>query len=261
MLKIVLLFICSLSLFAKTNPWYSRVNTKIEAGIYLPMESGYIENIQGTSNFNKDFGYKNAKASYFSLEITHDYHYVPNLYISYFNMQDNQNATLTKAIQVANQTFDSNVLSTIDYQIFSATFYQDFQIKGEVFTLFGSKHYSGDLEFDVGVTTKNFHWHYKVKDLTNLSRRASWIKVDESIPLPYLGVKYFFYKLTLYANINDLAFNSAKSSTYHAGIEYKVTKNLYLNAAYINEEFNVIEKEDTIDFKTSGYKFSFKYAF
>ena len=261
MLKVILLFICSLSLFAQTNSWYSRVNTKVEAGIYLPIESGYIENIQGTSSFTKDFDYKDAKASYFSLEITHDYDYIPNFYISYFNMQDSQSATLTKPAQVANQTFDSNVSSTIDYQVLSATLYQDFQINGEMFTFFGSNHYSGDLEFDVGLSTKIFHWYYQVKDLTNLARKTSWIRANEFIPLPYLGLKYFLYKLTLYANVNDLAFSRAKSSTYHAGIDYRVTTNLYLNAAYINEEFNVVEKEDIIDFKTSGYKFSFKYAF
>jgi len=261
MLKVILLFIYMLPLFAQTNPCHSRVKTTIEAGIYLPNESGNIENVYGSSSFSKDFGYKNTQASYFSIEVINNYDYIPNLYISYFNMQDNQSVTLTKAIQVANKNFDSNISSSIDYQVLSANIYQDLQLKGDIFTLFGRNYYTGDVEFDVGFTTKLFHWHYKVKDLTDLSRKTAWIQANEFIPLPYIGIKYFLYRFHFYANANDLAFSRAKSSTYKVGIEYRVTPKLYLNSAYIDERFNVLEKQDTIKFRTAGYKFSFKYSF
>ena len=267
MLKVILLFISSLMLFAQTDQpqtdqsWYSRINVKVEAGLYLPLEGGTIENIQGTSDFSKDFAYNRGEASYFSLEVVHDYDYVPNLYISYFNMQDSQSATLTKTVQVASKDFSSDVLSTIDYHVFEATVSQDFLLKGNTFTFLGSNYYTGDLEFDVGLSAKLFHWYYEVKDLSNTSRSPAWIKADESIPSPYLGIKYFLYNFNFYANASDLAFSRAKSSTYRAGIDYRVTSSLYLNAAYIYEEFDVVEKKDKIDFKTSGYKFGFKYEF
>jgi len=261
MQKIVLILLYSLPLFAQTNQWYSRVNTTIEAGIYLPNESGNIENIHSTSSFSGDFGYKHTEASYFSVEFIHDFDYIPNLYLSYFNMQDNHSVTLTKATRVADKSFDSDVLSSIDYQRLSADIYQDLQIKGGIFTLFGRNYYTGDVEFDVGFTSKLFQWHYKVKDLTDLSRATAWIRANEFIPLPYIGMKYFLYRFHFYANANDLAFSRAKSSTYKIGIEYRVTTNLYLNSAYIDERFNVLEKQDTIKFKTAGYKFSFRYKF
>ena len=263
MLKVVLLFIFSLSLFAQSNYWYSRVDAKMEAGIYLPQLGGTIENIVGTSDFSQDFAYADAKASYFSVELRHDYDYVPNLYISYFNMQDNKSATLTKKVQIADQIFDSNTstLSTIGYQVFDTTLYQDLRIKGQPFPLFGRNYYSGDLEFDVGLSTKLFMWQYEVQDLTNLSRASSWIHVNEFIPLPYIGIKYFLYDLRIYANVSDLAFSKAKSNSYQAGIDYRVVSGLSLSASYLYEQFKVAEKHDTVEFTTTGLKFSFKYAF
>lgn len=267
MLKIALLLVFSLSLFAQSNSWYSRVDAKIEAGLYLPQLSGSIENVKGTSDFSQDLGYDKAEASYFSLELRHNYDYIPNVYISYFNMQDDKSTALdsdanaTKSVTVANETFNSGIFSTIDYQVFNTTLYQDFRIKGKAFTLFGTHPYSGDLEFDVGLSVKYFQWKYEIKDLSNLSRATSWINVDEFVPVPYIGMKYFRYKLLLYANANALAFSKAKSSAYQVGIGYRVVSGLYLDASYVYERFKAVEKQDTVDFKTTGLKFGFKYAF
>ena len=261
MLKVVLVLLFSLSLFAQGSKWYSRVDAKIEAGLYAPAISGTVENLQSISDFSKDFGYADAKASYFSLELRHDYDYVPDIYLSYFNLQDNKSAELTKKTHIAGSDFSSSVSSTIDYQVFDATAYQDLLLKGKIFKLFGRKFYTGDLEFDIGASTKLFQWYYEVKDLSDLSRDSSWIRVNEFIPLPYLGVKYFFYDLLLYANASDLAFSRAKSSDYQAGIDYKIVDGLSLSVSYIYEQFKVVQEQDTVDFKTTGYKFSFKYAF
>ena len=261
MLKVFLLLIFSLSLVAKSNQWYSKVDAKIEAGIYFPLLYGNIENIKGISDLSKDFGYNKARASFFSLEFQHDYNYLPNLYLSYFNMQDSKSITLTKTVKIADKEFNSDVFTTIDYQLFDATFYKDLHQNGYYFTLFGRRYFTGDLEFDVGLSIKLFRWHYEVRDLTDLSRRTAWINVDEFIPLPYIGMKYFLYDLLIYTNANALAFSRAKSNAYQAGIDYKVVGNLHLDASYIYEEFKVVEKEDTVEFKTTGYKFSFKYLF
>jgi len=261
MLKVLLPLIFSLSLFAQSDQWYSRINAEIEAGMYIPTLSGTIENIHGISDFSQDFGYTDAKASYFSIELRHNYDYIPNLYLSYFNMQDSQSATLTKTVQIVDKSFNSDVFTTIDYQVSDATLYQDLQLKGQVFKLFGRKFYTGDLEFDIGLSAKLLKWHYEVKDLTDLARASAWIDVNELIPLPYFGVKYFYYDLMIYTNINDLAFSKAKSSAYRAGIDYRVVGGLYLSASYLYEQFNVVEQQDTVEFKTSGLKFSFKYAF
>lgn len=259
--KVLLLLVFVLSLYAEDDQGHSRVDAKIEAGLYLPKLSGTVENIKGISDFSDDFDYSNSQASYFSLDLNHDYSYVPNLYLSYFNMQESQSATLTKTVKIADKDFNSSVLTTIDYQLFDATIYQDLHLKGEVFTLFGSKYFSGDLEFDVGLSTKLFRWKYQVQDLDKPSRDPAWIHVNEFIPLPYIGMKYYLYNLIVYTNLNALAFSRAKSNSYQVGIDYRVVSGLYLSASYMYEQFQVVEKQDAVEFKTTGYKFSFKYAF
>jgi predicted porin len=127
--------------------------------------------------------------------------------------------------------------------------------------LFGKAIFTGDLEFDLGLNTKLFQWEYQVQDLTQLDKAPSWIKVSEFIPLPYIGIKYHWYNLKLYADVSSLAFSDAQSTSYQFGMAYRVVAGLYLSLNYMSEEFKVVEDQDTIDFQTDGYKFSFKYAF
>jgi len=117
------------------------------------------------------------------------------------------------------------------------------------------------LEFDIGLDTKLLKWNYEVQDLTNTALSPSWIHVSEFIPLPYIGMKYYLYNFIMYADTSALAFSSAKSTSYQVGLDYRVVGGLYLSAAYIYEQFKVTEQQDIVDFKTAGYKFSFKYAF
>jgi len=261
MAKFLLSLLLTLSLVSAEDAWYSRVDVQAEVGIYLPTLSGNIENIAGVSHFSEDIGYTKTKSSYFSLTLRHDYNYLPNVSLSYFNMKESKSTKLTKAIKIANQDFNSSIKSDTNYQVFNATIYQDLFIEGELFTLFGTKYYSGDLEFNIGLSLKLFDWHYTIQNLEDLTQAPSWINTKALIPLPYLGVKYFLYDLTIYAEAEDLAFFDAKANTYQAGIDYRITSGLDLGVAYIAEEFRVIEEFDTVNFKTSGYKFSFKYSF
>lgn len=261
--RLLLPLFIAVSLFGADDAWYSKIGTKLEVGLYLPTSSGTISNLTSKSNFQDDFGYSDAKATYAALSLTHDYNYIPNLRLSYFNMQDNKSVTLSKIVKVADGTFDANssVASVIDYQVFSAILYQDLKLKGKMFSLFGKPFYSGDLEFDLGLNAKITRWNYQVQDLTNLSKTPSWIRVSEFIPLPYIGMRYYLYDLVLSADASALAFSRAQSATYQASVDYRAVKGLHLSAGYIYEEFKVLEKEDTVDFKTAGYKFSFKYTF
>ena len=260
-IRLLLPLFITLSLFGAEDSWYSSIDTKFEAGIYLPSSSGTISNIVGESNFESDFGYSNTRASYLALDITLDYDYMPNINMNYFNMQDNKSATLTKTVKVADGTFNSNVATVIDYQVFSLILYQDLKLKGNMTSWFGKSFYSGDLEFDVGLNTKLLKWNYEVQDLTDTTKSPSWIHVNEFIPLPYIGMKYYLYNWIFYADTSALAFSSAKSTSYQIGLDYRVVGGLYLSGAYMYEQFKVVEKQDTVDYKTVGYKVSFKYAF
>jgi hypothetical protein len=260
-LRIFLALFFTLSLHATDDSWLSKVDTKLEIGIYFPSSTGTISNLTSTATFDNDFGYSQSEATYIAAEIKLHYAYLPNISLGYFNMQDNSNATLTRTIRVADSDFDGSVATQIDYQVFNLLLYKEFKIKGEMGSLFGKSIYSGDLEFDVGLNSKLFQWKYQVQDLSDVTRAPSWIEVNEFIPLPYFGIKYHWYDFKLYADISALAFSSAKSTSYQYGISYRVVSGLYLSAAYVSEEFEVVEDQDTIEFQTDGYKFSFMYAF
>ncbi len=239
----------------------SKIDTKIEAGIYMPTLNGSINNHQSSSDISKDYGFTNTTASYLSLLLLLDYPYIPNLSIDYFYMQENEDTVLNKTVAVADGTFSSSISSKIDYNVLNAVFFQDFKKKGSFFSLFGKRYYTGDLEFDVGINTKYISWKFEIQDKTNLNQSPSWIYVNEFIALPYLGFKYYLYNLSIYSNISALSLMDAKSMNYQIALSYRVINGLYLNGAYIHEEFKAIEKSDTVEFNTSGYKFSFIYAF
>jgi len=251
----------TLSLFGAESSWHSKISTKIETAIYLPKLSGTISNIVGISNFGNDFKYSNTKATYLALDVILDYNYIPNIKISYFNMQDNQSADLNKTVKVADGIFNSNVATVIDYQVFSVILYQDLKANGKMLSLLGTPIYTGSTEFDVGINTKLLKWNYQVQDLDNTKKSSSWIHANEFIPLPYLGMKYYLYNLIVYADASALAFSNAKSVSYQIGADYRVIDKLYLSAGYMYEQFKVTEKQDIIDFKAAGYKFGFKYTF
>jgi len=260
-LKILLPFLLFFSLSASDNAWYDDIDLKIEAGIYMPTFKGDILNVYGKTTFDDDFNYVGTQASYFSFFLTHDRAYTPNLIINYFNMKDNQNIELSKTIKLVDTSFSSSISTIMKNSVLNVTLYQDLMLKGKYLKIFSKHYYTGDLEFDVGLNTKVVNWNLQIQDLTNLTKEKSWVKVEEFIPLPYLGINYYLYNLVISANISALSFVDAKASSYKADIDYRVVDGLYLSAGYLYEEFKAVEDLDTISFSTSGYKFSFKYAF
>ncbi|MEA2100108.1 MAG: hypothetical protein U9P72_08260 [Campylobacterota bacterium] len=261
LVRFLLLFLLFFPLYANERVWYDNIDIKIEAGIYMPTFGGDILNVRGETSFEDDLEYKNAPASYFSLFLTHDRDYTPNLIINYFNMKDNKNTELTEPIHLVSVDFDSSIATVIKSSVLNVTLYQDLMLKGKFLRVFGKPYYTGDLEFHVGLNTKVIDWNFSIQDLTDLSKEESWIRVEEFIPLPYLGFNYYLYNLIVYANVSALSFVDAKATSYQAGLDYRVVEGLYLSAGYLFEEFKAVEKLDTITFNTSGYKLSFKYAF
>lgn len=239
----------------------SRVDTKIELGIYLPSINGVIDNHTSSADLASDFDYNEGRASYFAIDIAIDYPYVPNISIDYFYMMENSDAQLGKTVVVADGTFSSKVSSVVNFNVFNIVLYQDFKQKGSLFSFFGKQYYTGDFEFDVGMNGKYILWNYEVQDRTNLNTSSSWVNVSQFIPLPYIGFKYFLYNFSFYSDVSALSFVEAKSMNYQVGISYKVIEGLSLSTAYLYEEFEAVEKEDTINFSTAGYKVSFMYEF
>ncbi len=260
-LRLLLPLFMLIPLYAYENDNPSKVRLKMEAGIYLPKVGGSITNTKGRSEFEDDFNYKNLNASYFGITLLLDYDYTPNMEINYFNADENADATLSKNVYIADGMFNASVSTLTKYTVFNAVFYQDFKIKGRYIHVFGKSLYSGDFEFDIGLDSKIIDYYFEVQDKTDLNKPTSWIKVDKFISLPYLGFKYYLYDFTLNTSASVISYNRAESLNYKIDADYRVVGGLYLTLGYLYEQFKVLEKEDTVKFKTTGYKLSFKYQF
>ena len=259
-IKILLPFLIVGTLFGAEDSWYKKLNPKIEAGIYSSSISGDISNISTVTDFST-LGLDDSRASFFSLSLRPEKKYIPNIKLSYFNMKENSDVVLTDTTTIADEDFNTSISTSTSYYNINALLYKDLAIKGKIVSVFGNKIYTGDLEFDVGINIKYLNWKYQVSDKMNLTRADSWIEIGQFISLPYLGVKYYRYNLLIYADISALSFQKAEATQLEFGIDYRMVDGLFLSMGYIYEDFDVLEDNDTVNFKTSGPKFSFKYAF
>jgi hypothetical protein len=165
-------------------------------------------------------------------------------------------------MHVADKDFvvDDNVTADIEYYVFNVLLSDNLILKGKTFSVFGKRIYTGDVEFSVGLDIKYIDWTISV-DKIGSTDEPGWIEVNELIPLPYLGFKYYWYDLLIYADVSALSLREAKSTYMQAGIDYRVVNGLSLSVGYVYEDFDIKEDNDTVNFETDGVKVSFKYAF
>ena len=262
-LRILLPFFVIISLSAEERSWYPNTQFKLEAGLFLPTINGDISNTIENTEFKNDLGFDKSSASYFSLEYRLNYDYIPNFYISYFNLQEKADSTLSKSVEIANDAYSigTKISSTLEYSSINAIIYQDFTIKGYTTVISGTKFYPGDIEFDIGLNVKSLIYKYSVQNKNDLTKPASWIEINGLIPLPYFGFKYYRYNILLYGDISALSFSEAKSTTAQIALDYRIVSGLYVSVGYLYEKFELVEDDDTIIFNTSGFKYSFKYKF
>ena len=262
-IKILLPFLLVTALFGAEDSWYKSINPKIEAGILSPNLGGDISNVHSKEiGFASDLGYVDASSSYFSLEMRPTKKYVPNIYINFFNLHESSDITLDRNITVADREYENshNISADIEYYVVNVLLSDNFILKGKTFSAFGKRIYTGDLEFSVGLDVKYIDWTMSVENLSTTDDQG-WIEVNELIPLPYLGFKYYWYDLLVYADISSLSLQDAKSTYMQAGIDYRIVNGLSLSLGYVYEDFDIKEDDDTVNFETDGVKASFKYAF
>ncbi|MFA6192650.1 MAG: hypothetical protein WC665_09900 [Sulfurimonas sp.] len=243
--------------YAKDAAWYAKIHPTVEAAIYMSDFQGTLSNATPSSiDFKDDFKYPNSTSSFFSVETRFDYDYVPNIYISYFNMVQKKDVAFNRTITMVSTQF-TNAATNIDNKVFNVVLFQDFKAKGAVKKGF----YLGDIELDIGANLKVIDYIVEMKDNANPNAIYMYDKVDATIVLPYAGFKYYRYNFVLFGNISSLSYSESKATGYQFGAEYQIIKNIYLGYSYMYEDFQAIEKKDHIDFKTVGNKFSIKYAF
>ena len=259
--KILVLFFLAISLHGD-DAWYSKFSAQIEAGVYMNEFGGDLSNSASVVDFADELGYEDTYASYFGLVIDNDYSYLPTLNISFINMKQDKDAVLNSNKKVVEKSdFNGSVNSKIDYSVINIALYGSLKQKGSMQRFLRWSFYTGDIEFNLGMNVKSINYQFQIRDMDDTTNTYHYVRVNTFVPLPYLGIRYYLYDLVVFANGSALSLADAKSTNYQAGLEYRVFENFYLGASYMYEDFEATEKEDKVNFQTSGGKFSFKYIF
>jgi len=248
------------NLYAQDS-WYDKFHPGIEAGIFMNDFGGDISNATPSNvDFRDELLYENTNSSYFALTLNNDYDYVPDFEISYMNVEQNKNAELnsTRVITLG-ALYDGQIRSKIEYSVLNVILKSSFKYKGSMTRFLFWDVYSGDIEYNFGINAKNISYRFDIEKSDGTL--PSFISVDSFIPLPYVGVKYYWYDFMFYAHGSALSFLDAKAIDYEAGLDYRLIEKFYVGASYMHEEFEATERQDTVYFKSYGAKLSFKYYF
>lgn len=241
--------------------WYDKVHVGVEAGIFMNDFGGDIQNATpSTTDFQNELNYKDTDSSFFALTLSNDYNYIPDLDISYMGVEQNKNAILdNKKVITLGADYNGTIRSTIEYSVLNVVLKSTFKHKGSMTKVLFWDMYSGDLVYNLGVNAKLISYRFDIEQSD--ATLPSFISVDSFIPLPYAGVRYYWYDLSVYGHISALSFLDAKAMSYEYGVDYQLFKGFYLSASYMYEEFEATEKQDTVKFESYGNKFGVKYKF
>lgn len=258
---LIMTFVFTSFLHAKDSSWNDGISVKLEAGIFMNDLQGSVSNGVSSMSFEDELGYTTSETSYFGMEFKFDYDYVPNIDIGYFDVEQNRDSVLDSNKTLASREFSGQVFSKMEYSVFHILLYKDIKYKGSYLNFLRWKVYSGDIEYDLGVNVKCINYMIRIKDFTSDSDAYSYDRVNSILPMPYIGFKYFWYDFMVLGNVSAFSLDDTEFMSYQLSLDYRVLGNLYLSASYLYESFQALEKKDTVKFKTSGNKFSFKYKF
>ena len=260
--RLIFFIIIATSLSAKDRSWKTDFKTKVEAGLYISGFDGTIATVSNESaSFKDDFGYLKSSSSYFGADLNFGHSYIPNISVNYLNAVQENSVTLNRTISIVNIPFSGQATTQIQYEVLDFILSYDIKNKGDRISLFGNKFYPGDITYSFGANIKKTLWNFQIIDREDTTATYKYVTLNSFVPLPYLGFKYYYYYLSLYGNMSAISFSEVKSMNYEVGIDFQLLKGFYLNASYMYESFEALEKQDTINFRTSGNKFSFKYKF
>lgn len=261
MIRVFLVCAALLSSLYAQNEWYDKIKIGVEAGLFMNDFEGDIENATpSTTYFRDELNYKDTDSSFFALKITNDFAYVPDLDISYMNVKQNKNAILEdKKVVTLGADYNGSVRSTIDYSVLNVVVKGTLKSKGSMKKFLRWDIYSGDMEYSLGLNAKMIRYRFDIEN--DDGTLPSFISVDSLIPLPYAGIKYYWYDFAVYGHVSALSFSEAKAMNYEYGIDYRLFKGFYASASFMHEEFEATERQDTVTFETEGTKLSVKYVF
>ena len=229
----------------------------------MPSFKGDIENPKSTTEYASDLKYDNTLISFFGFDANFDTAYIPNVRLDYFNMIDTQNANFETTKELVGVDFNGSVSSQTNYQVFNIILHKAFHRRGMNFNMFGSEYYSGDFYFDFGINLKNIDYEFRIKQNSTpaSSNPYEYITVKSNIVLPYFGMKYTIYNLSLFGNVSTLAIGDIRANSYKVGLDYRIFQHIALSGGYMYEDFQATEVEDKVTFIASGGYLSVKILF
>ena len=234
------------------------VDLEFEVGMMEASFGGDVTNITNSVTFDNDLGYQDTTSSYFSIKAKFQNEWIPVIHINYKDFSEKSDILLAGQL-IGDTAFTEIVNTNIEYTVLNSILYYEFKSKGTKKRMFGKERYTGDFEIDLGINVKNIDYTYDM--LGTVSGDSEYINVKSSILLPYVGMKYYIYYLSLFADISTLSFSDVKATSYNLGVDYQMIRNLYLGLTYFYEDFEETISNDTITFESSGLMFSVKYAF
>lgn len=256
-----LMFLPLLGALYAQDSWYEKFHPSFEAGLFMNDFDGDISNATPSEvKFRDELNYDNTNSSFFALRLSNDYNYVPDIDISYMNVQQNKNSELnTTRVITQGGDYNGTIRTKIDYSVLNVVLKSSFKYKGSMAKFWMWDFYTGDIEYNLGLNTKLISYRFDIEHADG--SLPSFISVDSVLVLPYVGVKYYWYDFVAYAHGSALSFSEAKAINYEYGLDYRLIKGMYISASYMYEEFEATEKQDTVYFQSYGPKFSIKYHF
>jgi len=261
MLKILFLGLLVVFSYAEDS-WYDRFEVQVEAGILMNEFDGELKNPTATLDFAKEIGYDNTYSSYFGLKIKNNYEYLPNVSLNVIDMQEEIDSTFETPKKVADWDFNGSVTSQTKYRVANLVLHNSYKVKGSMQKFLRWEYYTGDIEFNLGINMKYINYSFRIKNNdTNIPEPYAYVDINTFVAQPYIGMTYYWYDLAFFANGSALSISETKARNYQVGLDYRLYKDLYISASYVFEDFQATEKNDKVDFKTFGNKFTFKYIF
>jgi len=257
-MKHLFFLLCTL-LFIHTNlSALDDVDLEFEVGMTDASFGGDIANTSTTTDFDTDLGFDDTKSSYFSLKAKFKPKWMPTVRVNFLNFSESSLASVVGQ-KIGDTTYTEDLQSDIEYRVINTLLYYEFKSRGKKKRMFGKQRYTGDMEVDIGINLKNVDFSFNTIGLT--TGDTEYINVQSSILLPYVGMRYYLYYLSVYADISTLSFSDTKATSYSFGVDYQMIRDFYIALSYFYEDFEKDIVNDTVTFETSGLIFSIKYNF
>jgi outer membrane protein len=185
-----------------------------------------------------DLGFDDDDSTSYYIALEHPLPLLPNLLLSYTDLETSASATLNRDIAFDDQvyTFNSNVNSTLDLSHTDATFYYELL--------------DNWVNLDMGVTARIFDSQVDISDNNNTGSES----LDVVVPMLYAAGRFDLPLTGLYAgaSANGVSLGDADLLDYLINIGYETSLGLGMELGYRKMDLDYDDDNDEIDLTADG---------